>query len=317
MRMYLVGALALAGAVWVVGCGDDDSGGGNGGSAGSGGSSGGAGGSGGASGGSSGGGTGGASGGSSGSGGSTGGTGGGACGSVDAGSGGSPAADAGTTSVNGKVYEFEQSPVEGGAPKPITGVQVCQRNTTNCATSDATGSYSLPVPAKTEDVLLFTKTGYAKVAVPFFFSGLSSSPVTNLPTETLAGLFAAAAKIQWPLTDRGIVLAGTLETIAPDAGDAGSYTTGLAGSTLSLSPAAPVGPVYTDDNQFPAPSATKTGKFGWAGFGELCPGEYVVKAANPGRVCSRTSVWPASSNDTARTVAIAGHVTTQAWFVCD
>ena len=266
----------------------------------------------------------GAAGGSGGAAGSDGaaGSGGQTCAPVDAGSGGTGGStDGGVINVKGTINEFQQSTTDGGAAIPISGAQVCLQGTTNCANSDATGAVTLAnVPASAEIVLLLTKTGYANVALVFTTGPGEFTFLSTMPTATLAKVFAAAAGISWPLDGHGIILSGTLETQTVDGGDGGTTTnSALAGSTLSMTPAAPVGPVYVSDQQFPDPTLTSTSKFGWAGFGGLCPATYTVKAAHTGRTCKRLafSGWKGPTDDTAKIPAVADHIVGNVNFLCN
>jgi hypothetical protein len=292
MRAFILASMVTI----AVGCGDSTDDGGSGGSSGSAGSTGGSAGS-----------TGGSAGSTGGSAGSTGGS---------AGSSSCPPDGGATVTISGTVAEFQASPVDGGGPKPLEGVAVCpQACPSACTTTDAQGAYSLPgVAADQEGVLLFTKSGYANVAVVGKSALADITYNINMPTEVIAQVFSSAAGFTWPLAGNAIILAGTGETVTVDGG---TTTQSLAGSTLELTPAAGKGPIYVNDQQFPDPAETQTSQWGWAGFGDLPPAEYTVKASAPGRTCTRSGGWPASTNDSARIPAIADYIVSVVTFVCD
>ncbi len=281
----LLGSLALGAGV--VSCGDDDDGGG---STAGGGTSG----------------TGGASGGAAGSGGST---------------GGSAGTDAGATvTFSGTVTEFSFTP---GTTTPIADVQICLSGSTTppCTKTDASGKYTWPgLPANTEGAALFTKTGYASVAVVGVTETADETIDATMPTEAVAQTFATAAGFTWPLAGKSIIGFAAVEDVASDAGaDAGTVATGVAGATVSISPSGGKGPVYLNASDLPDQTATATSSAGAGFFGDLPPGEYTIKVTSPsGKTCTRApqSGWAAASADSIKVPAIADFVISAVRFVC-
>ncbi len=269
----------------------------------------------------------GATGGSSGSGGATGGSGGATGGAGGAtggaggasGSGGTGGMEAGVpVKVSGNVTEFQQSIPEGGGPKPLADVKVCESGTSNCTTTDASGDYTLTVPSNLESVLLFTKATYANTAIAGLIPPNDSTANVSMPTEIIGGLFAKAAGFAWPLAGSGIIIAFSNQVNPVDGGDGATIRTGLAGSTFALTPASGVGPVYVDTAQFPDKAATTTTDPGWGGWGDLPPATYTVKVTNPGRTCTpQFGGWPSTAAESQRVPVVADFITNAVNFDCN
>jgi len=289
-------ALVATVAAALAACGSDDDGGGSGGSGGTGGGSSGSGGS--------------ATGGSAGAGGITGGAAGtgGAGGTTDAGA---------TITMSGQVRELQ---VGGGLGAPIAGVQICLKDaaTLPCVTTDPTGKYSIAgIPTNTEGVTLFTKTGYANMAL-VGTTGTTDVIVNQMmPTTALAQTFATAAGFTWPLAGKSIIGFGTVnETV----GDAGPVLTGVPGAAVAITPASGKGPVYLGASSLPDTAATATSTAGGGFFGDLPPGMYTLKVTSPsGMTCVRGKKqgFDAGSTDSMKVLAIADFVISSVNFLCN
>lgn len=256
-------------------------------------------------------------GGSSASGGAGGGTGGGAAGSAGAGGSGGGLPEGGPpVTVSGVVREFQ--PVsDGGAPVLVDGAQVCIKDSTLCATTDAAGVYSITgVPSGIESALLVTKTNYVNTAVVGVVDSSDMQIDVLFPTIGIAQIFSLAAGFTWPLGEKGALLVQAFQTVATEAG---SLLDPVDGATFTITPSTGVvGPVYVSAQNFPDQNATSTSTQGWGGFGDAAVGEYTIKVAKPGRTCVRGALgWPGASADEARVPAIAGHIVQVIPFTCD
>jgi hypothetical protein len=194
----------------------------------------------------------------------------------------------------------------------LEGVQVCVMGCDiPCETSDIEGKFTLRISAESPVVVLYTKAGYANLAIART-TGMQYIHETFIAMvrDEAAAQIASAAGLDYPLPDKSIILSGT-----------SSNTTyiayGLAGSTLSIDPLSLIGPDYFGEKWTPNPSLTETLANGM-GFFLVEPGEYMLTASHPGRECAPRPFigWPGPKPDTMRVPAIAGHIMSQTWFAC-
>lgn len=177
---------------------------------------------------------------------------------------------------------------------PVEGAEVCVLDTTDCATSNASGELSLDIPALSEVALTIVATDY----IPVLYGAVTgpsdaSFNVTLRPTaEIEAGADAA-----------GVTLDGTKGII-------GFSVLGPAGTTAELSPASGT-LVYQDENGDADPSLTGTveGVVGMGTFWNVEPGDYDLSYSHPDTTCQASPVgtWKGSTEGTARVTVLAGH----------
>jgi hypothetical protein len=185
---------------------------------------------------------------------------------------------------------------------PLAGVEFCETDTVNCATSDADGRATLEVevPADGRISYTYTKDG--------FLSGLRTDVVDeefdgvygnfNLSDETMTAL-AADLMTPYPLEGTGIVALTAVVTGALP------VFIGFAGATFELVDAAGRG-YYTDPSGELSLDLTETTLVGGGGFIEVEPGEVEVRL---GGNCVVLKGWPGSEANTVRVPVKADFVT--------
>jgi hypothetical protein len=225
--------------------------------------------------------------------------------------------DAGAASVTGLVVDasnysaaknFDATQYSG-----VQGVQVCVygQSSVPCATTDASGQYTLSVPAGVAFTLSYNKTGYQ----PYLYAiGAQSAGATDdapaiLITTTASGNAFLATAGGTPDATKGVILFGG-GTIGPSPGAVyhemfGAFDYYYApGYSVTISPAATVGPVYVSTAWQPDPSLTASSTAGWGMF-QAPPGKYTLTYSSPTLSCGTTT-----------TTVVAGYTTTYVGVAC-
>jgi hypothetical protein len=189
---------------------------------------------------------------------------------------------------------------------PLEGVEVCAygNSAIPCVTTDASGKYTLPGVA-TGATLSFKKTGYQSTLYGTFFpSGvtiLMSTTATYDSWTTQAGGTPDATK-------GTILFGGGSFNALPGSVYSEPFNTNtwhyVGGYSLTISPAATVGPVYTSASWAPDPALTSATSAGW-GFFQAAPGKYTITASDPTLDCTGTTV-----------TVVAGFATTYVGIQC-
>jgi len=178
--------------------------------------------------------------------------------------------------------------------EPLEGVELCETDTSNCATTDAAGGASITVTLGEETSYALVKDGYLRYLVPVLASGATSSTWPML-SEQLAEEFGDNIMIPYPWTGGSIALAA----FSLRAG----VTFELVGETVPG--------YYTDEDGLPVPTPmlTETTSTGRGGFVEVSPGEYEVEFGGTATACTRSFGWPASSANRIKLPVRAGYLT--------
>jgi hypothetical protein len=195
----------------------------------------------------------------------------------------------------------------------VPGVQVCVygESSVPCATTDASGKYTLAVPAGAAVTLSYNKTGYTPYlyAVAAQSAGATDDAPAILITTTTSGNSFLTMAGGTPDPTKGQILFGG-GTIGPSPGAIyhemfGAFDYYYApGYSVTISPAATVGPVYVSATWAPDPSLTASSNAGW-GIIQVPPGKYTLTYSSPNLSCG-----------TATTTVVAGYTTTYVGVAC-
>ena len=195
----------------------------------------------------------------------------------------------------------------------LTGVEVCVYGDTSvpCVTTDASGNYTLAAPAGTAFTASYTKAGYQPILYAIAAAaegGRVAAPAIFLTTTSSFDSFGTMGGAT-PDTTKGTILFGA-GTVGPSAGAIYHEMFGaidyyyIGGYTVTITPAATVGPVYVSASWEPNPSLTAASDAGW-GFFQLPPGNYTLSFTSPTLSCGTTTA-----------TVVAGYVTTYVGVAC-
>ncbi|MBW2548930.1 MAG: hypothetical protein JRE82_17270 [Deltaproteobacteria bacterium] len=264
---YLFGFVCVCalGAVPLVGCGDTAGGGGSGGAAGSGG-------------------TGGA---------------GGAAGMGGGGTGGDGGAAGAKVALSVSVTEAEGvSPTVRGPA--FEGVELCETDTTNCATTDADGRAEIMVSANQEISYTLKKDGYA----PFLVGDVADETLLRslwpMFSDAMLADAAEAVEIPYPLTG-GILGLQVLPS--------------MAGVTFDLLDETGI-QYYADEAGIDTLGLTATTTIGSGGFYEVSSGEPQVEFGGTATNCTPSIAWPGDAANRIKVPVRVGYVSYGS-MVCD
>jgi hypothetical protein len=228
-----------------------------------------------------------------------------------------PSSDAGVASVTGLVVDASNYTAaknfDATQYPAVQGVQVCVygESSVPCAATDASGKYTLAVPAAAAFTLSYNKTGYQ----PYLYAiGAQSAGTTDdapaiLITTTASGNAFLTMAGGTPDPTKGEILFGG-GTIGPSPGAMyhemfGAYDYYYApGYSVTISPAATLGPVYVSAAWAPDPSLTVASVAGWGVF-QAPPGKYTLTYSAPNLSCGTTT-----------TTVVAGYTTTYVGVAC-
>jgi hypothetical protein len=185
----------------------------------------------------------------------------------------------------------------------LEGVEVCETDTINCATTDADGEARLLVPKNEEISYTMTKDGY----VPYLNGikpqdtqggGFRSFMVSNAQMADLA----EDLMIPYPLTG-GIVV---LRAGAPR----------MAGVTFALVDETAVG-YYIDEAGAVTLDLTATTSGGDGGFLEVTPREHQIEFGGTATNCRLGRGWQGDATNRIRLLVRVGHITYGQMFSCN
>ena len=194
----------------------------------------------------------------------------------------------------------------------VSGVEVCVYDdaAVPCVATDASGNYTLVrVPSGKPIYVSYTKAGY----VPYLYG---VTPAAGQTTSALPIFYETTAYTDsWetmggakPDPTKGMILFGAVTT-APSASPfhemfGGAELFYVPGFTVTISPAAIVGPIYTSTNWAPDPSLASSSEAGF-GFFQASPGDYTLTFTHPTMSC-----------ETVATKVVAGYKTTNVGALC-
>ena len=226
---------------------------------------------------------------------SNGGTGGSGATGGTAGTGGS----GGTATLS--VNTFEGTAFGAGGSLPLDGVEVCETDTTNCATTDANGAAQIELPANQETSYTFEKEGYG----PYLVGRVTDETFDGfhgvvLFSDAVWAEEALTLGIEYPWTS-GRVTVGTLPA--------------RAGVTLDLVDATAT--QYYNDGEERSLDLTETTTSGRGGFVEVSPGEHQVEAGGNVTNCVVGLGWPGDAANRIKVPVRVGYNTLGRFDDCD
>jgi hypothetical protein len=188
---------------------------------------------------------------------------------------------------------------------PLSGVSVCIKDTQQCATTDADGTATLPIPAHGQVAVSFVASGFRSVLVPLTTAG--NPPRLTVTMESVRARFARVG------------------VTAPD-GDTGTLTvktwsiegTGKAMEGVALSVVPP-----TSEAMYSAPDGAltrdrkDTSSLGSATFAGLRPGTVEVVAGPAEVICVPSAwAWPSTNPSSLTAPPVAAGFTTEVSMQC-
>jgi hypothetical protein len=228
---------------------------------------------------------------------------------IDAGGGGEDAASPDASAADAGAGPFVSGQVVDGSSltaakafdatqySPLAGVQVCLygQSSVPCATTDANGKYNLAVPVGTALTVSYVKTGYQPTLYAIGAQTAGSTDDAPAIFLTSTSSFASLGTMGGAPPDptKGTILFGG-GTIGPSPGAINHELFGtfdyyyVPGYSVTIAPAATVGPVYTSADWQPDPSLTASSNAGW-GFFQAAPGNYTLTYSSPTLNCGTTT----------------------------
>jgi hypothetical protein len=183
--------------------------------------------------------------------------------------------------------------------EPVEGVECCLEGTTNCATTGATGTSTVPgVPASSRVTLVCTRADYVSRVIRYTTGPATFTEWDSMFSTALVASWAQAAGYT-PDSSKGLVFVQ------------GAYIDqNQADTTFTLTPTSGVGPVYFDNQSVPAPSLTDTDEQPYAFFANVEPGDYVFSGASPlGCAYLAPFGWEGQAAGTLELNVVAGTLT--------
>jgi hypothetical protein len=252
--------------------------------------------------------------------------------SGDSGDGGASGSSCkGGVTITGVVKEFEPK-IERQRFKTVSGVKVCvyQHDEVPCDTTDSSGTFSLcGVPEDSDLLLSFQKTNYAKAlrmlttrkddydilaetAIGTLDLGIAEAGMHGLDLKTVDGgviqFFAAEPA-------NGVLQVALLGDYSAELLD----LDGNPAQCISDKGDVPCKPLYLDELGEPAPALTKATKKGVGAFGNVKPGEYLLRIKHPTLDCTShlpEAGWHADAKDEVRVKAVDEWITSQVGVFC-
>lgn len=165
---------------------------------------------------------------------------------------------------------------------PLEGAKLCQADTGNCASSDASGHVSIRLPVGQQTSLILTRKGYGSYLIPVFFE----SPVENRIDHSMATVGHLADQFwridsPYPMRNTGTIL---LWLVPP-----------FAGATYQLVDATGK-PFYHAEDERRSLDLTATTSIGGGGFAEVTAGEFQIKLGGTAQRCVPANAWPGDVN---------------------
>ncbi|MBT8469725.1 MAG: hypothetical protein KJN97_13350, partial [Deltaproteobacteria bacterium] len=175
----------------------------------------------------------------------------------------------------------------------LEGAELCETDTTNCATTDAAGLASIMLPADQEVSYTVSKDGYG----PYLLGDVTDEP---LPTTN------------WPLISDALLEADAMKVIvpypwSPDGTLSLAAFSLRAGVTYELLDETAT-PFYTDEQQETTVGLTATTSTGRGGFFEVTPGEHQIEFGGTATNCTARIAWPGDAANRIRVPVRAGHL---------
>ncbi|MGB5350194.1 MAG: hypothetical protein WBN10_11375 [Polyangiales bacterium] len=204
--------------------------------------------------------------------------------------GGGEAGTGGAESVELSVTVTEAMGFSGPRP-PFEGVELCETDTLNCDTTDASGVATIQVPSNQEISYTVSTEGFA----PWLIEDVTDETfrATSWPmfNDMLWEDFSDALMTPYPWTDGGIFL-----QVHPN----------IEGVTFDLVNQAAKQYYEVEEGGWSL-DLTSTTSRGLGGFVEVPPGEYQVEFGGTATNCTPEIAWPGDAANRIRVQVRAGH----------
>ena len=176
--------------------------------------------------------------------------------------------------------------------RPLEGVELCEADTTNCATTDVLGLVQIMVPADQEVTYTVSKDGY----VPYAIGDVSEPPSIGstwpMISDSLMAEEAERVGFTWP-SDDGLVALAAFPLHA-------GVTWTIDDETTTV--------YYMDEDGWAQTDLTETTSFGRGGFYDATVGVREVDFGGAVANCTPAIAWPGDSENQIRVPARAGHI---------
>jgi hypothetical protein len=213
-----------------------------------------------------------------------------------------PDAGSPTVTLHGRVRTESKDPIPGAA--------VCLRESQQpCVTTDASGEFTIDLPAHQEIAIAITAQGFA---ARLFATNTVGQSIRDwnfqLPTATFEA--ARYAKVGQSAPDPQ---SASLVATAQAPSGVGHDMTGV---EISIDPRAKIGPVYLAEDGAPDSSLVATSTYGDAVFAGVAPGVVELTMGPADVVCVPSfGGWPTSRQGSVRVPVVAGFETV-VWMRC-
>ena len=176
---------------------------------------------------------------------------------------------------------------------PLEGVELCEADTTNCATTDAQGLAQIMLPANQEVTYTVTKDGY----VPYVVGDVSDAPLltSTWPMITDALMVEEGERVgfTWPPDSEGLLPLA----VSPN----------RAGVTWEIDDEAAT-VYYMDEDGVAQLDLTATTSAGRGGFYDVSVGVREVDYGGTATTCTPGIAWPGSAANQIRVPVRAAHI---------
>ena len=211
----------------------------------------------------------------------------------DAGTGGAGGVD-GTITLTATVTEAPSLDADMFTGPPLEGVELCETDTTNCATTGADGTASIMIAASQEFSFTLSKEGYA----PYLAGDVSDVPVLsvgNYPMISDALMEAESERLtfEWPSNTTGLVGLAVFPL--------------RAGVMWEIDDEGAIG-YYHDADGVAQTDLTATTDSGRGGFYEASEGVREVDFGGAIPTCTVRTAWPTETVNRIRVPVQAGHI---------
>jgi len=185
----------------------------------------------------------------------------------------------------------------------LEGVEACETDTINCATSDVNGEARLTLPRNQPTInLTVTKDGYAPYLTGDVMTDLKRRRTFMVSDAQMADL-AEDLMIEYPLTGGIVALHAWPATAGP-------------GVTYDLVDETAKG-YYNDEAGIPTLGLAATTANSGGGFLEVPQGEYQIEFGGTATTCIPGGAWPGDAANRIKVPVKVAHVTYGSMFTCD
>lgn len=177
---------------------------------------------------------------------------------------------------------------------PLEGVELCQADTTNCATTGTDGMASITLPASRELSFTISREGY----VTYLAGDVTDEPMIatgNYPMVSDAIMQQEAERLmfEWPSSSTGLLALAAFPVHA--------------GVTWEIAQASATA-YYIDTMGVAQTDLSSTTGFGRGGFLEVSEGVHEVDFGGAVASCTARTAWPSDTANRVRVPVRAGYI---------